>query len=179
MSAGFSDMCVLKVGILFFSDWKLITRFVTSDCFRPCGAARFLGVGVDVSAGWKFLRGEGDMWFECHRSEWGESTLNLFGELWSRELLKKEELKFGRPQLIHSQDTDEFAREVQMVGLMLTHFLCIQELQVSHWMAGWFDLQGFEQTPQGYFQVWGLGLSSISPDRWSIDLDLGLMKQLS
>ena len=76
------------------------------------------------------------MWFECHRSERGESKLNLLGELWSRELSKKEELKFGRPQLIHSQDTDELAREVQMVGLMLTHFLCIQELQVSHWMAG-------------------------------------------
>ena len=58
--------------------------------------------------------------------------LNLLGELWSRELgiSKKEELKFvyrslevylvsrefGRPHLIHSQDTDELATVVQING---------------------------------------------------------------
>ena len=51
VSAGFSDMYVLNVGILFLSDWKLITRFVTSGCFRTCGTARKLEVGVDVSVG--------------------------------------------------------------------------------------------------------------------------------
>ena len=80
MSAGFSDMSLLNVGILFLRDWKLITRFGTSDCFQPCGASRFLGVGCMF---WLAIGPKG-----------GKSMLNLLGELWSKELLKKEELKF-------------------------------------------------------------------------------------
>ena len=55
------------------------------------------------------------------------------------------------------------AKIFQLWESIWRHFLWIQVLQVSHWIAGWRDLHGREQIPQGNFVV-GPGLDSISPE---------------
>ena len=54
MSAGATDSVVLKRGILFLRDWKLITRFVIGELFRPCGRGV---VVLEEETGWEWGRG--------------------------------------------------------------------------------------------------------------------------
>ena len=132
MSAGFSDM----YGLVFLSDWKLIIRFVTSDYFRPCGAARILEVGWDVSGGWKFLQGGYVVWVPSVRKR-GEYVKFVRWTVVERAIEKKKELKcvFRRNYKYH------IGWEVDLICKVLSR---------HH---------------RGYFELRGPGLSSISSDR--------------
>ena len=61
---------------------------------------------------------------------------------------KRVELKFGRAQFKQCHEMEVLQRAFQLVGFIITHFLCIHSSQESHWMDGSF-LTGREQTPQG------------------------------
>ena len=53
MSPGATDCVALNMGILFLTDWKLITRFVIRVLFRPCGKEAVLsGEGLGWQWGW-------------------------------------------------------------------------------------------------------------------------------